>query len=103
MQILFVHQSFPGQFRHLAPALASDPKNTVVAMTMQATDQTLWQGVRLVPYHRARGNTPGIHPWVLDLETKTIRAEAALHAALQLRATGFVPDVIVAHPGWGES
>ena len=103
MKILFVHQNFPGQFVHLAPALALDPQNTVVALTMQPTAQRLWLGVQLVPYRPLRGSTPGIHPWVVDLETKAIRAEAALHAALQLRATGFVPDVIVAHPGWGES
>ena len=103
MKILFVHQNFPGQFKFLAPALASDPENTVVALTMQTADTPVWQGVRLVPYRPLRGSTPGIHPWMVDLETKTIRAEAALHAALQLRAAGFVPDVIVAHPGWGES
>jgi hypothetical protein len=42
VNILFVHQNFPGQFKHLAPALV-------------------------------------------------------------LRQDGFSPDVIVAHPGWGES
>ena len=94
MKILFVHQNFPGQFKFLAPALASDPENTVVALTMQPADTPVWQGVRLVPYRPLRGSTPGIHPWMVDLETKTIRAEAALHAALQLRAAGFVPDVL---------
>ncbi len=32
-----------------------------------------------------------------------IRGEAAFRAALALKAEGFVPDVILAHPGWGES
>ena len=103
MRILFVHHNFPGQFKHLAPALAQDPANQVAALTMQATEPVMWQGVRLFPYRPLRGSTPDIHPWVVDLETKTIRAEAALHAALQLRDSGFAPDVIVAHPGWGES
>lgn len=103
MKILFVHQAFPGQFVHLAPALAADPAHTVLALAMRRDAPAQWQGVRLVPYSPARGSTPGIHPWMVDLETKTIRGEAALHAALQLRESGFVPDVIVAHPGWGES
>lgn len=61
------------------------------------------QGVQLVPYGVHRGSTPNIHPWVSDFETKTIRGEACFRAALQLKAQGFVPDAIVAHPGWGES
>lgn len=35
MRILFIHQNFPGQFKHLAPALAADSNNEVVAFTMQ--------------------------------------------------------------------
>lgn len=102
MKILFVHQNFPGQFKFLAPALTARG-HTVLAMTLQqvATDQ--WQGVKLVPYAVARGTTAGVHPWVSDFETKTIRGEACFRAALKLREGGFTPDVIVAHPGWGES
>jgi glycosyltransferase involved in cell wall biosynthesis len=103
MRILFVHQNFPGQFKHLAPALTADPGNQVVAFMMQKNAPTTWQGVRLVSYQPAHGTTPNVHPWVSDFETKTIRGEAAFRAALALRESGFTPDVIVAHPGWGES
>ena len=103
MNILFIHQNFPGQFKFLAPALAADPAHTVVAMTMQKVKASQWQGVKLVPYAASRGTTTNIHPWVSDFETKTIRGEACFRAALKLREQGFNPDVIVAHPGWGES
>lgn len=103
MRVLFVHQHFPGQFVHLAPVLAADPQHTVVALTLRQDLPALWNGVRVVPHRPARGSTPGIHPWMVDMEAKAIRAEAAMKAALQLRASGFVPDVIVSHPGWGES
>ena len=103
MKILFVHQNFPGQFKHLAPALAADPAHTVVALTMQPSAVAQWQGVQMVSYRAQRGSTPGIHPWLIDMETKTIRAEAAMRAAIELRGRGFHPDVIIAHPGWGES
>lgn len=102
MNILFIHQNFPGQFKALAPALARQGHN-VVAMTLQPTQTEIWQGVRIVPYTASRGSTPGVHPWISDFETKTIRAEACFRAALQLKASGFSPTVIVAHHGWGES
>lgn len=42
MNILFIHQNFPGQFKFLAPALVSQGHN-VVAMTMQKTESKVWQ------------------------------------------------------------
>jgi glycosyltransferase involved in cell wall biosynthesis len=102
MKILFVHQNFPGQFKFLAPALAQQG-HEVVAMTMQKIAGPQWQGVKLVPYSANRSSTPNIHPWLVDFETKTIRGEACFRAALKMKEQGFAPDVIIAHPGWGES
>ena len=102
MKILFIHQNFPGQFKFLAPALVQQG-HSVLAMTMQKTEAKEWQGVKLVPYTATRGTTPHVHPWASDFETKTIRGEACFRAALALKEQGFVPDVIIAHHGWGES
>ena len=107
MNILFIHQNFPGQFKFLAPALVQQGHN-VQAMTMQklATDapgSATAQGVTLIPYEPSMGSTANIHPWVVDFESKIIRAEGCFRAALKLKAQGFTPDVIIAHPGWGES
>jgi len=102
MKILFIHQNFPGQFKFLAPALVQQG-HEVVAMIMQKTDLEVWQGIKLVAYLPNRSSTPNIHPWVSDFETKTIRGEACYRAALKLKDTGFIPEVIIAHPGWGES
>lgn len=102
MNILLIHQNFPGQFKFLAPALVQQG-HTVVAMTMQKTEAKEWQGVKLVPYTASRGTTQNVHPWVSDFETKTIRGEACFRAALNIKAQGFTPDVIIAHHGWGES
>ena len=103
MDLLFVHQNFPGQFRHLAPALAERPGHRVLALSLNARAPALWQGVRVVPYRVARGNTPGLHPWLVDFETKALRGEACARAAQALKQQGFEPRAIVAHPGWGES
>ena len=38
----------------------------------------------------------------METETKIIRAEGCARAAEQLRARGLMPDLVCAHPGWGE-
>ena len=102
MNILFIHQNFPGQFKFLAPALAQQG-HKVLAMTMRKTEAKTWQGVQLVPYTASRGSTASMHPWLSDFETKTIRGEACFKAALKMREAGYNPDVIIAHHGWGET
>jgi hypothetical protein len=57
MKLLFLHQNFPWQFKHLAPALAAQG-HRVVAMTLQKIEAGEWQGVKLVPYTVGRGTSP---------------------------------------------
>ena len=105
MKILFIHQNFPGQFLHLAPALV-EQGHTVSALTIargENKELAIWNGVAMHYYKPAQGSTKGVHPWVVDLETKVIRGEALFHKALQMKDAGFTPDLVVAHPGWGES
>ena len=76
MNILFVHQNFPGQFKFLAPAMAARG-HVVKALCLRKNVTSPWQGVELISYPVQRNSTPGIHPWLIDFETKVIRAEAA--------------------------
>ncbi len=101
MKLLFIHQNFPGQFIHLAPALAKHSGNEVRTLTI--SNRQIPEGIQTSRYKINRGSTKDIHPWLIDLETKTIRGEAAYYAALQLKHQGYYPDIIFAHPGWGES
>lgn len=102
MNILFIHQNFPGQFKHLAPKLAAQG-HQVTALTLRVKTPGRWQGVQLRPYVITRKPATGLHPWLVDFETKMLRAEACHAAAARLKAEGLMPDVIIAHPGWGES
>jgi glycosyltransferase involved in cell wall biosynthesis len=101
MRILFVHQNFPGQYRHVLQALA-ERGHSWVGLGIRACPIPIPPGCFYGRYAPQRGNTAGIHPWALELETKLIRGEACGEAALALQRQGFQPDLICAHPGWGE-
>ncbi|CAN1507559.1 RfaG Glycosyltransferase [Rhabdaerophilaceae bacterium] len=101
MKILFVHQNFPGQFRHTARSLAADSNNTVVAVCINQPGYPT-PGVRVFRYKLEAPKDGATHPLATDFETKIIRGSACAAMCLKLRQNGFEPDVIVAHPGWGE-
>jgi len=103
MNILFVHQNFPGQYRHVLKALAMSANMKMVGLGVEALQAPIPAGVQAIRYGINRRNAGDIHPWALETETKVIRGEACANAALQLSQAGFSPDLICAHPGWGES
>lgn len=104
MKCLFVHQNFPGQFKHLAPAMVKRGAE-VVALSMKVHQPTRWQGVMIlpVPLLKPLSEDHHAHPWLQDFNTKVVRAEAGYQVALALKKQGYYPDVIYAHPAWGES
>ncbi len=101
MNILFVHNNFPGQFRHVAAALARDPKVTVVGVG--APGSRPLPGVRLLRYSMNRVDVAATHPFARRFDLECHRAEQVLYVLTSLVSSGFSPDVIVAHPGWGET
>lgn len=101
MNILFIHQNFPAQFKHLAPSLKRDGHEVLAIFNRPALYDT-WQGVKLANYSISHFfDRP--HPWLIDFSSKFTRAQACQQLAFTLKKQGFSPDVIIAHPGWGES
>jgi glycosyltransferase involved in cell wall biosynthesis len=103
LDILFIHQNFPGQFKHLAVVLAQNPQNRVLALSMRKDPTGLWNGVQIIRYSIEGIERPNATSWLSDIEVKTVRAEACFKAALELKKSGFHPQIIIAHPAWGES
>jgi glycosyltransferase involved in cell wall biosynthesis len=105
MRILFVHQNFPGQYRHVARHYASLPGHEVVAVGEKKNvlaQRPLIPGVKLLGYEMP---APGTHkaPGDDHLHRAVQRGRVVAAGAARLRRAGFRPDVIFAHIGWGEA
>lgn len=98
MKILFVHQNFPGQFPHLAPALAARGHD-VLALADQANKNS--SDVRTVYYRTPeKKGLMGIGSTFVDM---AMRGDMVSGACSQLiERSGFRPDIVIGHNGWGE-
>ena len=100
MKALFLHQNCPGQFRHLAPALAARGDDVVF---ISQKDRPTPRGVRKIEYEPHRTVTEGIHPYLASTEAAVLNGQAVARLCLKLKAQGWTPDVVVGNPGWGET
>lgn len=106
MRFLFVHQNFPGQYQHVAPALAVDPANQVLAIGEAPNLQrrgALHPDIHVVGYSLGKHPVTTQNTWLSNTEAALIRGQVVAHTAMQLKNKGFIPDVIAGHPGWGET
>lgn len=101
MRALLIHQNFPGQFRHLAQHLVS--QNNVEIKAIGRDTAPGLPGLPLIRYTPHRDGAPGVHPYLRTLEAGILHGQAVAKILLELRDQGWAPDVILAHPGWGES
>ncbi len=99
--VLFIHQNFPGQFRHIAADLAQSPGWRVLAIGRDTAPGM--SGVQLIRYRPHRTVRADTHHYLRSYEDGVLHGQAVLRILLDLKAKGYRPDIIVAHPGWGES
>ena len=102
MRVLVIHQNFPGQFGHLVSTWAKRPGWDVRALGRD-TAPGLTGFDRLLRYTPARSGRADQHPYLRQMEAATLHGQATARAMMVLRKSGYSPDVIVAHPGWGET
>jgi glycosyltransferase involved in cell wall biosynthesis len=70
-------------------------------MTRETTDRI--DGIHQLFYEKSRALTPNIHPYVEFFEDAVLMGQAAAKTAEQLKQSGWTPDLIVGHTGWGET
>jgi glycosyltransferase involved in cell wall biosynthesis len=101
LKLLFVHQNFPGQFLHLAPEMQRRGHD------VRAVTDAGNKNPSAVPTLRYAHKVQEIDPKATRLGRNfTLMSDRAVSVARfcqQLRAEGYVPDVIYGHSGWGET
>ena len=81
MRVLLIHQNFPGQYKHLGPALAARG-DEVIALTPKVKKPAMWNGVRILPYGIRRSSSKDAHA---DSQSKQ-------SSAFSRRRSGAKPD-----------
>lgn len=100
-RVLFLHQNFPAQFRHVAQALDRRPDVEVLAVTREGN--ALPRIVRTLVYPHRPDPTLFEHPVAEHFAKRTARGLAVARFLASLKASGYEPDIVVGHGGWGET
>lgn len=99
MNILFLHRSFPGQFKYIASKLTEDKNNNVVFITNN--EQFEIEGIKKVVYSVKEHPSCETHPYLMSYSSAIEHGKASASEAQKLKEQGFVPDIIYGHSGWG--
>ncbi|WP_169543728.1 glycosyltransferase family 4 protein [Sneathiella aquimaris] len=99
MRVLFLHNNFPAQYRHVAKSLAEKKKNRVVFASHRAVEK-IPNVINLIykPHREGRKET---HHYLRTTENAVINGQSLFRACIDLKNKGFTPDIICAHSGWG--
>lgn len=99
MKILFVHKSFPGQFKFLVSALTLDHNNVVMFITEDA--ETEIKGVNKLVYDASKQINENYNPYSLNYDLAINQGIHVAAKAMALKERGIIPDVIMGFSGWG--
>lgn len=101
MRILLVHQNFPGQFRRIGQVWSQQPGWDVIGIGRKSAPGM--SGLRWIPYELHRQGHREQHPYLRQMEDAVLHGQAVARTLITLKKKGWRPDVILAHPGWGET
>ncbi len=101
MNLLFVHQNYAGQYRELLPRLARTGKHRIVFLTQRKITQAPSDHT-IVVYKPDGAAAKDAHAYTAWYESCIRNGVGAMQAARQLAQSGFKPDLIIGHVGWGE-
>jgi glycosyltransferase involved in cell wall biosynthesis len=101
VKYLFIHQNFPGQYRHVVRHLVNQRGNEIYFVT-QPNDNVI-AGVQKITYPKDQRGRINCHAYAVELDRAIHYGAAVADTCRALRERGFTPDLIVGHSGWGET
>ncbi|MCW3473793.1 glycosyltransferase family 4 protein [Limobrevibacterium gyesilva] len=101
MNLVFIHQNMPGQFHHVIGALAATGAHRIVCIG-RPTDFAA-PGIGRITYQPPDAARLSGHPFLRPAEAAVMCGQQVAYFLDRLARNGFRPDLVVAHPGWGES
>ena len=101
MNYLFIHQNFPGQYRHVVRHLAGQPGNQIYFITQP--NENSMSGVYKVTYPKDARGPVNCHAYAVEIDRAIHTGATVADVCRRLREQGFRPDLIVGHSGWGET
>jgi glycosyltransferase involved in cell wall biosynthesis len=99
MRILFAHKNFPAQFGAFGEWLAGQGWEVAFLTQREGAGSAAFRVVACPADHRKPAEA--VHRYVRPLEGAVITGQTFARAALGLDREGFLPDVVMAHAGWG--
>jgi len=99
LRVLFLHNNFPAQYRHVATHLAQEGGHQLVFGTQQKNGAI--EGVVKAYYKAGREVKPETHHYVRNLESAVLNGQSVYRMCMELKKRGFVPDLVCGHSGWG--
>ncbi|MBT9266197.1 glycosyltransferase family 4 protein [Pseudomonas sp. MG-9] len=100
MNLLIIHQNFPGQFRHVALETLRRRFN-ILAIGRDTAPGIA--GVKLLRYRSSIRDSNSSNPYLHGYQTAVLDGQSVFGLLKKLKQQGYRPDVILAHPGWGET
>ena len=103
MNLLFIHGNFPGQFKEIAPELASRVNGKTYFLSLSDNPQNIvLPRVQFRQFKLHRDVRSETHAYVQATELAVLKGQAVLRALDQLhKQEGFIPDVVICHGGMG--
>lgn len=101
MNILFIHQNYPAQYKHMLSWLCRQGEHRIVFLTQkqglgQPSDHHI---IEYQPDHKPEENA---YPYISDYEKCCANGAKVADICKNLEGQGFKPDIIIGHTGWGE-